>query len=356
VAVSQHFREEAAAGIALKAGVVEILDALDAAALPRAIATSSSLQAVHQSLGRHGLVERFHALITRDVQTLGKPHPEPFLKAAMRSGVDPADCLALEDSHNGVRAAASAGMMTVMVPDMLDPDRGDARPVRAHRRRPARGARLDRGAGPLTTRRVSDPGRHPESARPIPRESPGVTGPGFGLALWKGARAWRMCGWRPPRGRTTTASAAGPGGSASSTTATCTKLLHSISIAADLAHRSGVHVEVWATNAEHLDYARDVVLRLAAGSIRYRLVGSLLVSGAASGSGPRHAAQAADPGQPRARPGRLRRHRHAGAHLDRAEGLGVTGPAFIHTGHGAGDRAGSLEARLDRFDLAWWPG
>ena len=120
-AVSEHFHAEAAAGIALKAGVVEILDALDAAGLPRAIATSSSLEAVHHSLGRHGLVDRFHALITRDVQTMGKPHPEPFLKAAAALGVDPADCLALEDSHNGVRAASSAGMMTVMVPDMLDP-------------------------------------------------------------------------------------------------------------------------------------------------------------------------------------------------------------------------------------------
>lgn len=120
-AVSAHFREEAAAGIALKAGVTEILDALDARGLPRAIATSSSLEAVHHSLGPHSLVDRFHALITRDVQTRGKPHPEPFLRAAQALGVDPADCLALEDSHNGVRAASAAGMMTVMVPDMLDP-------------------------------------------------------------------------------------------------------------------------------------------------------------------------------------------------------------------------------------------
>jgi beta-phosphoglucomutase-like phosphatase (HAD superfamily) len=101
-AVSAHFREELAAGIALKAGAVEILDALDALGLPRAIATSSSLESVRASLGPHSLVDRFHALITRDVQTQGKPHPEPFL-------------------HNGVRAASAAGMMTVMVPDMLDP-------------------------------------------------------------------------------------------------------------------------------------------------------------------------------------------------------------------------------------------
>jgi len=120
-AVSAHFQEELAAGIALKAGAVELLDELDAAGLPRAIATSSSLAAVRQSLGPHSLVDRFDALITRDVQTRGKPHPEPFLKAAQALGVPAGDCLALEDSHNGVRAAAAAGMMTVMVPDMLDP-------------------------------------------------------------------------------------------------------------------------------------------------------------------------------------------------------------------------------------------
>jgi beta-phosphoglucomutase-like phosphatase (HAD superfamily) len=120
-AVSAHFREELAAGIALKTGAVEILDALDELRLPRAIATSSSLESVQASLGPHSLVDRFDALITRDVQTKGKPHPEPFLKAAAALGVDPADCLALEDSHNGVRAASAAGMMTVMVPDMLDP-------------------------------------------------------------------------------------------------------------------------------------------------------------------------------------------------------------------------------------------
>jgi HAD superfamily hydrolase (TIGR01509 family) len=121
IAVSAHFQEELGAGIALKAGVTEILDWLDAAGLPRAIATSSRLEAVRHSLGPHGIVERFDALITRDIPMRGKPHPDPFLKAAEALGVPPRDCLALEDSHNGVRSAASAGMMTIMVPDMLDP-------------------------------------------------------------------------------------------------------------------------------------------------------------------------------------------------------------------------------------------
>jgi HAD superfamily hydrolase (TIGR01509 family) len=119
--VGGHFQAIAAGGVALKAGVVELLDLLDAKGLPRAIATSSTRAAVQHSLGGHGLIGRFDAVVSRELQTRHKPHPDPFLKAAEALGAEPADCLALEDSHNGVRAAAAAGMMTVMVPDLLDP-------------------------------------------------------------------------------------------------------------------------------------------------------------------------------------------------------------------------------------------
>jgi HAD superfamily hydrolase (TIGR01509 family) len=108
-------------GIALKAGVVEILDALDALGMPRAIATSSPHASVEHSLRPHGLPARFNAIVARGDYPRGKPAPDPFLTAAERLGADPADCLALEDSHNGVRAAHAAGMMTIMVPDLLDP-------------------------------------------------------------------------------------------------------------------------------------------------------------------------------------------------------------------------------------------
>jgi beta-phosphoglucomutase-like phosphatase (HAD superfamily) len=118
--VSRHFQAIAVGGIMLKAGVVELLDLLDQRALPRAIATSSPRGAVEHSLGPHGLVGRFDAVISRELQTRHKPHPDPYLKAAAALGIAPQDCLALEDSHNGVRAAAAAGMMTVMVPDLLD--------------------------------------------------------------------------------------------------------------------------------------------------------------------------------------------------------------------------------------------
>ena len=109
------------AGVALKAGVLELLDELDRRGLPRAIATSSSPRAVQAHLGHTEVIPRFHAVIARGDYEHGKPSPDPFLTAARRLGVAPPDCLALEDSHNGVRAAAAAGMMTIMVPDLLDP-------------------------------------------------------------------------------------------------------------------------------------------------------------------------------------------------------------------------------------------
>jgi HAD superfamily hydrolase (TIGR01509 family) len=116
-----RFYDLAEAELRLKAGVVEILDYLDAAGLPRAIATSSRHNDVEHHLGQHGLRDRFHAVVAQGDYARGKPAPDPYLAAAERIGVAPVDCLALEDSHNGVRAAHAAGMMTIMVPDLLDP-------------------------------------------------------------------------------------------------------------------------------------------------------------------------------------------------------------------------------------------
>lgn len=118
-AVSVRHAATCQAGVSLKAGVVELLDLLDARNVPRAIATSSDRQVVDERLGPGGLLQRFHAVITNEDCVEGKPHPEPYLNAARALGLDPADCLALEDSYSGVRSAHAAGMMTVMVPDLL---------------------------------------------------------------------------------------------------------------------------------------------------------------------------------------------------------------------------------------------
>jgi HAD superfamily hydrolase (TIGR01509 family) len=116
---SKRFYELAASQLRLKAGVVELLDVLDDLQLPRAIATSSHHADVEHHLAAHGLRHRFQVVVAHGDYARGKPNPDPYLKAAEWLGVEPTLCLALEDSYNGVRAAASAGMMTIMVPDLL---------------------------------------------------------------------------------------------------------------------------------------------------------------------------------------------------------------------------------------------
>ncbi len=118
--VSAGARAACEVGVALKAGVLELLDHLDAAKIPRAIATSSSHAAVQRTLGPNGVLPRFDAIVAAGDYPRGKPNPDPFLTAAAKLGAPPHLCLALEDSHNGVRAAHAAGMMTVMVPDLLE--------------------------------------------------------------------------------------------------------------------------------------------------------------------------------------------------------------------------------------------
>jgi len=116
---SKRFYEAAASQLSLKIGIVELLDLLDELQLPRAIATSSRHKDARHHLDAHGLFNRFQAVVAQGDYMCAKPHPEPYLKAAERLGVEPALCLALEDSYNGVRAASKAGMMTIMVPDLL---------------------------------------------------------------------------------------------------------------------------------------------------------------------------------------------------------------------------------------------
>lgn len=117
---NRHFNVIVETRLSLKPGVVELLDALDRLALPRAIATSSAHHTVRHHLAAHDLSDRFHHVVAHGDYENGKPAPDPYLTAAGKLGIDPALCLALEDSHNGVRSAAAAGMMTVMVPDLLE--------------------------------------------------------------------------------------------------------------------------------------------------------------------------------------------------------------------------------------------
>lgn len=118
---SELFDQLAATDLRIKPGLLELLSFLDEQGISTAIVTSSSRATVDEHLTKVGLQERFEVVVARGDYSTGKPHPMPYLMAAERIGRDISECLALEDSHNGVLSASSAGAMTVMVPDLLQP-------------------------------------------------------------------------------------------------------------------------------------------------------------------------------------------------------------------------------------------
>ncbi len=103
----------------VKPGAAALLARLNAAGIPCAVATSSENALARAHLGHAGLLHGFAAIIGCDDVRAGKPDPEPYRTAAARLGADPARCLALEDSHNGIMSAHGAGVPVVMVPDLL---------------------------------------------------------------------------------------------------------------------------------------------------------------------------------------------------------------------------------------------
>jgi beta-phosphoglucomutase-like phosphatase (HAD superfamily) len=111
----------AAEGIPVKAGLYRLLDWLESERLPRAVATSTRRERALAKLERSALLHRFDAIVGGDEVARGKPQPDIFLAAAARLRFEPSDCLVLEDSEPGVRAALAAGMAAIMVPDIVGP-------------------------------------------------------------------------------------------------------------------------------------------------------------------------------------------------------------------------------------------
>jgi HAD superfamily hydrolase (TIGR01509 family) len=106
-------------GLPLKRGAIELLDAIDDAGWPKAIATSSSRRTAEKHLVLAGIRDRFDAIVTRDDVQRGKPAPDLFLEAARQINVSPSSCIAIEDSNPGVLAAHTSGALPIMVPDVL---------------------------------------------------------------------------------------------------------------------------------------------------------------------------------------------------------------------------------------------
>ncbi|HVJ82013.1 MAG TPA: HAD-IA family hydrolase [Planctomycetia bacterium] len=109
------FRAKLPHELQLMDGFADFFAAVEARALPRAVATSTHRELALSMLGSFELPTRFHAVLTRDDVTRGKPDPEVFTRACEALGTSPEETLAIEDSANGVLSAAAAGCQVVAV-------------------------------------------------------------------------------------------------------------------------------------------------------------------------------------------------------------------------------------------------
>lgn len=105
----------------LKPGAAEAVAAVRGRGLAVALATSSMRDRAITSMERLGLMELFDAAVFDEDIEHHKPAPDVYLVAADHLGIEPTRCVAVEDSFNGVRSGAAAGMRTIMVPDYNEP-------------------------------------------------------------------------------------------------------------------------------------------------------------------------------------------------------------------------------------------
>lgn len=109
-------------GVEAKRGAKELLVWLKANGYRTALATATPVERASSYMSQVGLLPYFDKIISARMVAHGKPEPDVYLYAAAQLGVSPEECVALEDSQNGVRSAAAAGCKTVLVPDLDNPE------------------------------------------------------------------------------------------------------------------------------------------------------------------------------------------------------------------------------------------
>jgi HAD superfamily hydrolase (TIGR01509 family) len=113
------FLDRVSASLDPSPGLLALLTALTEAGVRRGVASSSDTDWVEYLLNGMGLLHRFQAVATGPQVLQRKPAPDVYLLAAERLDVDPANCVALEDSSHGIAAARAAGMRVVAVPNSV---------------------------------------------------------------------------------------------------------------------------------------------------------------------------------------------------------------------------------------------
>lgn len=109
-------------GIELKPGAKEALHWLKQNNYRVALATATPVDRATEHLEETGIYEYFDMIVSAAQVERGKPAPDVYLFACKQLGEQPEDCIAVEDSPNGVNSAYAAGLQVVMVPDQTDPD------------------------------------------------------------------------------------------------------------------------------------------------------------------------------------------------------------------------------------------
>lgn len=109
-------------GVEAKPYAQYVLEWLKKEGYKTAIATATPIDRAEKYLKLVGLYEYFDKIISARMVERGKPYPDIYLKACEELGVKPENAMALEDSHNGIKSANSAGCVTVMVMDLDGPN------------------------------------------------------------------------------------------------------------------------------------------------------------------------------------------------------------------------------------------
>lgn len=120
--MSQLFHSRYDGGrLPMKTGVVELLTYLKEQGKKIGLASSTRKVVVEQELKDARILSFFDVVIGGDMVTKSKPEPEIFLRACQELGVEPGEAFAIEDSYNGIRAAAAGKLRALMVPDLMPP-------------------------------------------------------------------------------------------------------------------------------------------------------------------------------------------------------------------------------------------
>ncbi len=109
-------------GISLKKGADKVSSRLHEMGLVTAVVTATPLKRAIGYLEETGLRDGFDTVLSAKDVKRGKPFPDVYIHACEMLGLPPSECIAVEDSPNGLRSAHDAGLFTVMVPDLTPPD------------------------------------------------------------------------------------------------------------------------------------------------------------------------------------------------------------------------------------------